>query len=64
MNPSEPVDWGNPHPFSGPGHLPLTATDSGHDFLEEFLGLMLVVEALCPTWPVRGSFRDTDVFRL
>jgi hypothetical protein len=64
MNPSEPGDRGNPHPFSGPGHLRVAARDGHRDFLEEFLELMLVVEALCPTWPARGGFRDTDVFRL
>ncbi len=26
--------------------------------------LMCVVEALCPIWPVRGTFRDTGKFLL
>lgn len=37
---------------------------SGRDPYEELADLMEVIESLCPKWPDRGTFRDSDVFLL
>jgi hypothetical protein len=34
------------------------------DPFEALESLMVVVEALCPTWPPRKTFSDKDVFKL
>jgi hypothetical protein len=37
---------------------------SGRDPFEQLNDLMKVIEELCPKWPDRETFKDSDVFLL
>ena len=53
--PTQPLAEGGGHSAAAPTERdPFEALDS----------LMVVVEALCPTWPERGKFVDSDRFLL
>lgn len=53
----------NPHPLAAEGGI-ATPTESARDPFEALDDLMAVVEALCPVWPSRPTFRDSDQFKL
>ncbi|MEJ0039003.1 MAG: hypothetical protein WDO68_23575 [Gammaproteobacteria bacterium] len=60
------------HPDSPPPPLHLIAAEGGvaappaadRDPYELLDSLMVVVEALCPTWPERENFNGTEKFKL
>ena len=52
-----------PHPLAAEGGVPASA-ESTRDPYEVLDELMAVVEALCPVWPERPIFSETDRFRL
>jgi len=43
---------------------PIEAPDSDRDPFEVLDDLMVVVEALCPIWPDRPTYRDSTCFLL
>ena len=51
------------HPFTAGGGLTGRPTTE-RDPYEALDDLMTVVEALCPRWPPRENFRDSDRFLL
>ena len=51
------------HPFAAEGGVPYTP-DANRDPFEALDDLMTVVEALCPTWPLREPFIDGLNWRL
>jgi len=50
-------------PVVAEGGLKASPTPANDPF-EALDDLMVVVEALCPRWPARPTFRDTGRFRL
>jgi hypothetical protein len=51
------------HPLSADGGLSVPQLDTRDPF-EVLDDLMQVIEALCPTWPERGTFSPMSVFKL
>lgn len=51
------------HHFAAGGGIK-PARRSGRDPFETLDDLMTVVEALCPTWPPRDSFKESTRMRL
>ena len=51
------------HPLSSDGGVNSPPPDTRDPF-EALDDLMQVVEALCPTWPDRELFADTESFKL
>ncbi len=50
--------------FTADGGLERTATESERDPFKALDELMVVVEALCPTWPERPTFEGAKCFLL
>src|SRR5690606_5357006 len=51
-----------PQPLIEDGGLPAGRDVSERDPFEQLDDLMCVIEALCPTWPARPTFRDCRIF--
>ncbi|MEX2352577.1 MAG: hypothetical protein WD709_00215 [Gammaproteobacteria bacterium] len=63
---SEQIQSGD-GPITGKSFYPdktIVAPDPSRDPYEQFIELMEVVEALCPKWPERPTFKDSDIFLL
>lgn len=54
----------NEQPFAADGGLASSRTESGRDPFAILDDLMTVVEALCPSWPHRGTFASSSKFLL
>ncbi len=52
-----------PHPLASEGGINESQADSRGPF-EVLDDLMLVIEALCPTYPERDTFADSAAFKL
>jgi hypothetical protein len=52
-----------PHPLASEGGISESPADSRGPF-EVLDDLMLVIEALCPTYPERDTFADSATFKL
>jgi len=59
MSSTEPT----PHPLAAEGGVSVSP-ESTRDPYEVLDDLMAVVEELCPVWPERPTFRETDRFLL
>lgn len=59
MSSPEPM----PHPLAADGGVS-ASPESTRDPYAVLDDLMVVVEALCPAWPERPTFRETDRFLL
>jgi hypothetical protein len=53
-----------PTPLTADGGLPAAPVETGRDPFRALDELMVVVEALCPVWPERPTFRDSRHFLL
>jgi hypothetical protein len=51
------------HFFAGGGFVSAPVT-SDRDSMEALDDLMVVVEAMCQTWPQRGTFKDSKTMLL
>jgi len=54
----------NEQPFVVDGGLPQTRFESARDPFAVLDDLMTVIEALCPSWPQRGTFASSSKFLL
>ena len=58
------VPSGADQPLVRDGGLPDARAATDRDPFEALDDLMAVVEALCPTWPQRGTFEESSKFLL
>ena len=56
-------DNAGPHLIVAEGGVPYKA-NTDRDPFEALMDLMIVVEALCPTWPLRETTKDGDYWLL